>query len=207
MGAAFSALIAGECHRVLGNELTGIEAKLQGGLAREATDSELNDWAKFKVFQPSKGRASCKSVVDTRWASTWEVADSEKDARACLVSENFWCPELGDGIVDTLGVSVFVSLASGSFPWALWKNWLFGERASRTAACRMMASVVMYRIAHLWNWVPMAPTVFGKCRRRRVTGMMHRRRLTGPCCGILSTPESSLARVGLKCRMSSFDLR
>lgn len=44
-----------------------------------------------------------KPIVDTRWALTWKIVDSEKDAKARPVAKGYQGPDLGDGSVDTSG--------------------------------------------------------------------------------------------------------
>ena len=52
VGAVISSWVAGECNRVLGQELRDDDGKLRTDPARDAKVKELDAWKRFKVSQP-----------------------------------------------------------------------------------------------------------------------------------------------------------
>ena len=103
VGAAIPASVGGECNRVFGQELVGGEGKSRAGPARCARVVELDAWEHFKARWPLKLGGISEAVSNTKRATSWEVADGGKCARACQGAKASRCPDLIDGSVDASG--------------------------------------------------------------------------------------------------------
>ena len=68
-----SAWVAGECNRILGQELTVDEELTSQELAREGKTRELEARKKFKVFLSAREGDISKKVIDSKWALTWKM--------------------------------------------------------------------------------------------------------------------------------------
>ena len=64
--AAISALVADECNRVLGQELSAEEEAALADVVREAKNKELGEWKSSRVSRPLKAGDFGKSAADTR---------------------------------------------------------------------------------------------------------------------------------------------
>ena len=123
---AVTAWVADECNRVLGQELSVEEELSCKELAHEGKMRELEAWKKFKVFSSVKESDISKTVIDSRWVSTWKMVDGIKKAKARLVAKRFQDPDLTEGLVDTSGCvslrSSHLQVASLSAlnKWRIW---------------------------------------------------------------------------------------
>ena len=168
MGDAISAWAEEERNRVSRQKLTGGSEKLHGGLVSAARGWGLNSWAKFKVFQPLRGRTPSKTAVDTRWALSPKVVDGEKYVKARLVVNGYQGPDLKDSSVETPGC---VSLRASHLQVAalgFLENGVFRFRAGEMPFCDLIALGGMDFFALLWNGDSAAPPVLGNCIRRRM---------------------------------------
>ena len=98
-GAAISAPIA-RPSRVCCQELTGEEDKSHKGLVSAAAARELGAWKKLKVFRSVNRRRPSKSVVDTRRALTWKMAEGKKNAQTRLAKKGYMYTDLKDGLIE-----------------------------------------------------------------------------------------------------------
>ena len=77
-----SAWGAGECNRVLKQELTEEEERLHAALARMAPGRELDPWKQFEVLSPVKTSSRQKGVADTRWVLAWKEVEDAQPVKA-----------------------------------------------------------------------------------------------------------------------------
>ena len=74
---------------------------MHAGPVRKAEEGELDVWGQFNVPLPVQMVAQHKDVVDTRWALTWEGAESKNSEKARLVAKGYQDPGLLDGSAET----------------------------------------------------------------------------------------------------------
>ena len=88
LGAAHSSgWVAEECYRVLGQELSEEAGKVHVKLARDAKTKELDAGKQFKVPNSLQAGSISDSVVSTRWALTWRMADGKNSVKARVVAK------------------------------------------------------------------------------------------------------------------------
>ena len=100
---ADSAWFADECNRVLAQELSPEDEKMNAGLFQEAKLRDLAAWGKFDVYFQRNARNVSKEIAQTRWVLTWKMVDDKKRVKARLLAEGFQDPDLQEGPVGTSG--------------------------------------------------------------------------------------------------------
>ena len=114
MEAAISPLLADECNRVLGEELSegGDEmhvdpVRVRGSGKEKA--KELDSLKSFKVSKPPKAGDVRMTAVNTTWVLTWKMAEGGKTAQARPAAKCFQAPDLEEGVAETSGCKGFRS--------------------------------------------------------------------------------------------------
>ena len=69
MEAAFPLLVADECSRVSGQELSEADEVAHADLVRGTKGKELDAWESFRVFKSPKAENVGKTAADTRCVS------------------------------------------------------------------------------------------------------------------------------------------
>ena len=197
-GSALSGRIADGCKCVFGQEFSAEEEKLHGDFSARV---------KFEAFQPLKGRAPSKPILDTRWVLTRTMAEGRKDVKARQVATSYQDPGLKGRCVDASwcvslrSPHLLVILFGALNKWNIWSLYI-GNAFLR--ADSFGREVFLH-----------APAEWG----REITHSIWR--LRAPAYGLNDAPAAfhgapgrhlvesakSLACVGLKFQVSSFDPR
>ena len=109
MESAFTARIAPQCDRPLGQELSAGDVHRFAKEAEAAKRRELDAWSKFQVYSPVLRENVAKDIADTRWVLTWKLVEGKRKVKVRLAARGFQDPDLAAGLV---GNSSCVSLRS-----------------------------------------------------------------------------------------------
>ena len=76
--SAFTAWVATECERPLGQDLTAEDEARFLDEVSAAKKRGLDAWRKFQVFPPVLCKEVSKGTVGTRWVLTWKFFEGQK---------------------------------------------------------------------------------------------------------------------------------